>query len=97
MKKIAFAAVLLAGIVGWAVRDDASNKPSSASVSAPAPGARPTREQVAQRMKDNEPMRARLQKQYPDAWRELAKQTRRDIATCVVTEFMPGVLKADCL
>jgi hypothetical protein len=97
MKKIAFAAVLLAGIVGWAVRDDASSKPSSASAGSPAPGARLSREQVAQKVKDNGPTRDRLQKQYPEAWRDLAKQTRRDIATCVVTEYMPGVLKADCL
>lgn len=95
MKKIAFAAVLLAGIIGWAIRDDASSKPSA---SAPAPAsARLSREQVTQKVKDNAPLRERLQKQHPDAWRELAKQARRELASCVVTEFMPGVLKADCL
>ena len=96
MVKIAFVALLLAGIIGWSVRDDASSKSSASSGSAPAPVARPTREQIAQKVRDNAQLRERLQKQYPEAWRGLAQQTRRDPASCVVTEFMPGMLKADC-
>ena len=98
MKKIAVLALLLAGVVGWAVRDEAKLR-----LFAPAPPAAPSapsapsaREQFAQKLRDNASQRARLEKQYPKVWKELAEKTRRDLATCVVTEIIPEVLKAEC-
>ena len=91
MKKIAVVALLLAGIIGWAVRDEAVLKSF-----APAPAAPSARELFAQKLRDNASQRARLEKQYPKVWKELAEKTHRDLATCVVTEIIPEVLKADC-
>jgi len=96
--KIAVLALLAAGIIGWAVRDDTVSKPATTAGPPPAPGApaRANRDEFAQKVRDNASLRESLQKQHPEAWRGLAQQTRRDLATCVVTEVLPGVLKADC-
>ncbi len=93
MVKIACLALLLAGIVGWAVRDEAKNAPGLAATAKPAP---PTRSQYARMVSDNAPQRTKLKAQYPLVWKDLAAQTRRDLGTCVVTEVVPGVLKAEC-
>jgi hypothetical protein len=97
MKKIAFFALLMAGIIGWAVRDEAKAPGSSAgSPQNAAKKAPPTREQYAQMVSDNARMRSDLKAKYPQVWNDLAMQSRRDIGTCVITEILPGVLKADC-
>ena len=93
MKKIAFFALLMAGIVGWAVRDEAKAPGSSAGSPQASP---PTRGQYAQMVSDNAKLRGSLKEKYPQVWNDLAMQTRRDLGTCVITEVMPGVLKADC-
>jgi hypothetical protein len=96
MKKVALIALLAAGIVGWAVRQEASLRPASEPDERKRPP-RLTRDQIAQKVRENAPLRDKLRAKYPDTWRELAQQTRRDLSTCVVTEMLPGVLKADCL
>ena len=93
MKKIAFFAVLMAGIIGWAIRDEAKAPGSSASTSQPS---RSPRDQYAQMVSNNARMRGDLKAKYPEVWNDLAVQTRRDLGTCVVTEVVPGILKADC-
>lgn len=93
MLRIACLALLLAGIVSWAVRDDAS---TSHAPTQQGQRAQPTRAQYAQMVTDNASQRRKLKEKYPEVWRDLAAQTRRDIGTCVVTEVVPGMLKADC-
>lgn len=90
MKKTIVFALLLAGILGWAVRDEAYFKPS------PAPTAPNARDLFAQKVRDNASQRARLEKLYPKVWKELAAKTRHDLSGCVVTEIIPEVLKAEC-
>jgi hypothetical protein len=90
MAKLIALALLLAGIIGWAVRDEAKNAP------APQAAGAQLRPQEAQRVRDNAAERRRLKESYPQVWNDLARQTTRDLATCVVTEPLPGMLKADC-
>ena len=94
MVKVAALALLLAGIIGWAVRDDATSKP--AAIDPWKPAAQLSPEQFAQRLRDNAPMRARLEKQYPDTWQQLAVQSRGKMQNCIVTELQHGMLRADC-
>lgn len=94
MAKIACLALLLAGIIGWSIKDDATSKPASVDPRKPAALLSP--EQFAQRLRDNAPTRERLEKQYPDTWQQLAMQSRGKIQNCIVTELHPGMLRADC-
>jgi len=89
---IAFAAVVIA-IAAWMMRGD----PRMSEASASKPGAQSARAEYAQQVRDNAPVRAQLQQKYPDVYRDLASQTRRDLGHCVVTEIMPGLLRATCL
>jgi hypothetical protein len=95
MKKVAVVALLLAGIIGWAVRDEANLRPAPKAEQSAAP-VRLSREQFAQRLRDNAPLRERLRREYPETWQNLALQARGKLAECIVTEAMPGVLKAEC-
>ncbi len=88
MTKVAFLALRLAGIIGWAVRDDATSRPTAVDLKKPT--ALLTSEQFKQKLRDNAPLRARLEPQYPDTWRQLAVQARGKLNTCVVTELQPA-------
>ncbi len=90
MVKIACLALLLAGIIGWAVRDEANHAPGTAKSGPPLRGP------YAKLVNDNAAQRAKLKAQYPLVWNNLASQTSRDLGTCIVTEVGPGLLKADC-
>ena len=62
-----------------------------------ASASRPAGPNYAQQVRDNAPVRTKLRQKYPDVYRDLAGQTRRDLNGCVVTEVVPGVLRATCL
>lgn len=71
--------------------------PSTAA--SPAAGAVPLRlspEQQLEAVRKNDPLRAKLAKQYPDSYRELERQAKRDLRNCVVTQVVDNVLKANC-
>ena len=94
MLKFAALALILAAIIGWAAREQASVP--APGVVAPAPPPRMSREQFAQKVRDNAAMRAQLAAKYPDTWRDLSRQTRADLGGCIVVEAAPGILKATC-
>ncbi len=56
MTKVAFLALRLAGIIGWAVRDDATSRPTAVDLKKPT--ALLTSEQFKQKLRDNAPLRA---------------------------------------
>ena len=55
-----------------------------------------TPEQQLEAVRKNDPMRAKLEKQYPESYRELERQARRDLRNCIVTQLVDNVLKANC-
>jgi hypothetical protein len=94
IKQIAVFAVVVIGFAAWTMRDAPRMAEASASK---ASGAQPSiRAEYAQRLHDNEPLRSRLAQKYPDTYRDLASQVHRDLNGCIVTEVVPGVLKATC-
>jgi hypothetical protein len=94
IKQIAIFAAVVIAIAAWTMRDAPRMSEASASK---APNSQSARAEYAQQLRDNAPVRVQLQQKYPDVYRDLASQTRRDLASCVVTEFMPGMLRATCL
>ncbi|HEY8067886.1 MAG TPA: hypothetical protein VIF38_03260 [Burkholderiales bacterium] len=91
IKQIAIFAAVVIAIAAWAMRAPprATDAPSTLSTQA-------LRADYARQVRDNAPLRVQLQKKYPDVYRDLASQTRRDLGGCVVTEMMPGILRANC-
>lgn len=83
------AAWMLHGVPG-------SSKASSAAVPAAAIPARMSKDQYAEALRTNAPLRENLAKRYPDSYRQLEQQAKRDLKGCVVTQLIDGVLKAAC-
>jgi hypothetical protein len=95
IKQIAVFTVVVIAIAAWTMRDAPRMPEASASKSPGAP--QPTGADYARQVRDNAPLRAQLQQKYPDVYRDLAGQTHRDLNGCLVTEIVPGILKATCL
>jgi hypothetical protein len=92
LKQIAVFAVLVIAVAAWTTRD--ARKPEASAASASAVFS--PRAEFARKVRDNAPLRTRLQEKYPDVYRDLAGQMRRDLSACVVSEVVPGILKATC-
>ena len=97
--KIVLILFVAAGIAGWMYRDrlgpvTARTLPGETGV--PASIQRLTETEYARQVHDNVSLRVQLSKQYPEAYKVLAQQTKRPLHECIVTEVVPGVLKATC-
>jgi len=73
--------------------------PSSAASPALPVGTNPVRltpEQQLEAVRKNDALRSRLEKKYPDSYRELERQAKRDLRNCIVTQVLDNVLAANC-
>ncbi|MGH8766220.1 MAG: hypothetical protein ACRET8_10940 [Burkholderiales bacterium] len=97
--KIILALAIVAGLAGWFYRDRLS--PAAHKQAAAGPGNRPSLQHLSddeysRQLQENVALRVKLSKQYPDSYKRLALQVRRNLRECIVTEVVPGVLKAVC-
>jgi hypothetical protein len=83
------AAWMLHGVPG-------SPKASPAAAPAAAIPVRMSKDQYAEALRKNASVRENLAKRYPDSYRQLEQQAKRDLKDCVVTQLIDGVLKAAC-
>ena len=86
------------GTMGWVYRDrwlPGAPAPIPAQAKL-ASMQRISDEEFAHRLQENVPTRVQLAKQYPDSYQRLRSQVRKDLRECIVTEVVPGVLKAEC-
>ena len=83
------AAWMLHGVPG-------SSKASSAAVPAAPMPVRMGKDQYAEALRKNAQVRETLAKRFPDSYRQLEQQAKRDLKDCVVTQLIDGVLKAAC-
>lgn len=96
--------VLLAGAAAWSYRDRLAPPPATQSAGRAVPPGnvkvmstqRLSNDEFQRQLQENVPLRVKLAKQYPDSYDRLAQQTRKNLRDCIVTEVVPGVLKAVC-
>ena len=83
---------------GWVYRDRwLPGAPAPVPVQAKlASMQRVSDEEFARQLQENVPTRVKLAKQYPDSYQRLGAQVKKDLRSCIVTEVVPGVLKAVC-